>query len=599
MPTKTIELAIAGMTCTGCATGIAKKFAGKPGILATDVSYPAHKGTFTYDEGVTSKEEIAATISASGHFQVTGEVALATAADGPLGAAPARPEALTPASQISSDPRAGATDRVATATPSADPAGHGPQGTFFDMIIVGGGSAAFAAAINANEQGLSTLIVNGGLPLGGTCVNVGCVPSKYLIRAAESFQHAGHSAFAGVQPGQPTLEFAKVIREKRDLVNQMRGKKYEALLADLENVRVVAGWAEFVDARTIRIKGKDGAETEYTGLKFIVATGAAPLIPAIEGLDKVPYFTSESLFEHEALPESLTIIGAGYIALEIAQAYQRFGSRVTVVQRSAHVLSTQTADVAEELTRHLRAEGMTILTGAAAEHVAFDGQRVTLRVGVNGGTQEIVSTHLLLAAGTRPNTQTLGLDKAGVTLTPSGHVQVNAQLETSAPHIYAVGDVTPNPAYVYAAAYEGKMAVKNAFSGAGLATDFTALPWVVFTDPQVAGVGLDERGAAAAGLPVEVSVMPLSEVPRNVAAKDTRGFIKLLRHAETDVLLGARIVAPEGGELVSQLTLAIKGGLTVADLAATFYPYLTQSEGIKLAALSFNQDIAKLSCCAS
>ncbi|GAA3976585.1 mercury(II) reductase [Hymenobacter antarcticus] len=595
MATKTIEFGIGGMTCTGCATGIAKQFVGKPGVLATDVSHPAGNGTFTYDGDVISKEEIAATITASGHYEVTGEIA-----PGPAeGTAAPIPEALTPATQSSTAPRTGTTDRPASATPSAELAGHGPQGTFFDLVIVGGGSAAFAAALHANEQGLSTLVVNGGLPLGGTCVNVGCVPSKYLIRAAESFHHAGHSAFAGVQAGRPALEFAKVIREKRDLVNQLRGKKYEALLADLENVRVVAGWAEFVDARTIRVKGPDGKETEYTGLKFIVATGAAPLIPAIEGLDKVPYFTSESLFEHEELPESLTIIGAGYIALEIAQAYQRFGSRVTVVQRSAHVLSTQTADVAEELTRHLRAEGLTILTGAAVEHVATDGPRVTVRVRVNGSTQEIGSTHLLLAAGTRPNTSTLGLDKAGVTLTPSGHVQVNAQLETSAANIYAVGDVTPNPAYVYAAAYEGKLAVQNAFAGAGRATDFTALPWVVFTDPQVAGVGLDERGAEAAGLPVEVRVLPLSEVPRNVAAKDTRGFIKLLRHAETDVLLGARIVAPEGGELLSPLTLALKGGLTVADLANTFYPYLTQSEGIKLAALSFSQDVAKLSCCAS
>lgn len=591
MATKTIEFAIGGMTCLGCATGIAQQFAGKPGILATDVSYPARQGTFTYDEGIISKEDIAATITASGHYQVTGESA--------VGATPAIPAALTPASQRPTAPLPGTTDRVATATPSADLAGPGHQGPFFDLIIVGGGSAAFAAAIHANEQGLSTLVVNGGLPLGGTCVNVGCVPSKFLIRAAESFRHAGHSTFAGVQPGRPALEFAQVIREKRDLVNQLRGKKYGALLADLDNVRVVAGWAEFVDARTIRVQGPDGTETAYTGLKFIVATGAAPLIPAIEGLDKVPYFTSESLFEHEELPESLTIIGAGYIALEIAQAYQRFGSRVTVVQRSAHVLSTQTADVSEELTRHLRAEGMTILTGAAVEYVASDGPRVTVRVRVDGAAQEIVSTHLLLAAGTRPNTDMLGLEKVGVTRTPSGHVQVNAQLETSAANIYAVGDVTPNPAYVYAAAYEGKLAVQNAFSGAGRATDFTALPWVVFTDPQVAGVGLDERGAEAAGLPVDVRVVPLSEVPRNVAAQDTRGFIKLLRHAETDVLLGARIVAPEGGELLSPLTLALKGGLTVAELANMFYPYLTQSEGIKLAALSFSQDVAKLSCCAS
>jgi len=569
METKKIAFTIQGMTCQHCAVSIANRFEGKGGILEKSIRYPEGTSEFRYDPTLVSREEIIATINQTGSYRVTGEITPPEPAPAPS----PRPDHLGAAS--------------------------GGSPAFFDLIIVGGGSAAFAAAIYANEQGLSTLVVNGGLPLGGTCVNVGCVPSKFLIRSAESFHHAGHSSFAGVQPGVPTLDFGQVIEEKQTLVNQMRGKKYEALLDELENVRVVEGWAEFVDARLIRVKSPDATVTEYTGLKFIVATGAAPLVPVIDGLSEVPYLTSESLFELATLPESLTIIGGGYIALEIAQAYQRFGSRVTVVQRSAHVLRTQAADVAQELTRHLRAEGLTILTDTAVEQVSYEGQRVRVQVSSPTGSQEIVSTHLLLAAGTQPNTRRLGLEKVGVVLTPTGHVRVNAQLETSVPTIYAVGDVTSNPAYVYTAAYEGKLAVKNAFTGAALATDFTALPWVVFTDPQVAGVGLDERGAEAAGLPVEVSVMPLSEVPRNVAAKDTRGFIKLLRHAETDVLLGARIVAPEGGELISQLTLAIKYGITVADLAGTFYPYLTQSEGIKLASLAFSLDIAKLSCCAS
>lgn len=558
MKKEQIELAITGMTCSHCAASIAKRFEGKAGIINEVISYPDGKGKFTFDADLISKEAIIDTIDRTGHYQVAGEI------NTPLHAGP-KPD----------------TSRR--------------EQTNFDLIIIGGGSAAFAAAIYANEQSLSTLVINAGLPIGGTCVNVGCVPSKFLIRAAESIKHASHSPFAGVQAGKPSWNYAQIIRQKRELVNQMREAKYDNILDTLEFVQTVAGRAEFINAKTVLVDGKQ----QYTGLKFIIATGATTYIPVIPGLEQVPYLTNESIFELEELPESLIVFGAGYIALEIAQAYHRFGSKVTIVQRSARILSSQSEEISGELARHLQAEGIRIITGAHIEKVSRENNQVQVDISVNGSRQRLVSTHLLLATGTKPNTANMGLEKVNVTLEKSGHVKVNSLLETSAANIYAVGDVTANPAFVYAAAYEGKLAVRNAFNGAQLDTDFSALPWVVFTDPQVAGVGLDEKDATALNIPHEASVLPLTFVPRSLVALDTRGFIKLIRNTATDKLIGARIVAPEGGELVSQITLAMRCGMTVEELANTLYPYLTLSEGVKLAAIGFSRDIAKLSCCAS
>lgn len=546
-----VELAITGMTCEHCAASIAKRFEGKAGIINEVISYPDGKGKFSFDSDVISKETIIDTINGIGYYKVAGEV-------------------NTPAKTVDSQ-------------------------TAFDLIIVGGGSAAFAAAIYANEQSLSTLVINAGLPIGGTCVNVGCVPSKFLIRAAESIRHASYSPFAGVQPGKPSWDYRKIIEQKRELVTEMREKKYDDILNTMEFVKTVEGRAEFLDTKTVLVDGKQ----KYTGLKFIIATGATTFIPSIPGLEQVNYLTHESIFELNELPESLTVLGGGYIALEIAQAYHRFGSKVRIIQRSERILSSQPAEVSDELARHLREEGIEIISGTRIEKVTQQGGKIQLSIQAQGQSQVIESTHLLVATGTNANTSNMGLEKINVTLEKTGHVKVNRLLETSVPNIYAVGDVTANPAFVYAAAYEGKLAVRNAFNGAQLNTDFSALPWVVFTDPQIAGVGLDEKEAQGLGIPFEVSRLPLSSVPRSQAALDTRGFIKLVRNKETDKFIGARIVAPEGGELISQITLAMRCGMTVAEVATTLYPYLTLSEGIKLAAVGFSKDIAKLSCCAS
>lgn len=546
----TITLNIEGMTCDHCAVAIEKKLAGKEGIISKQVSYGKKSGAFSYDPSLISKQEIIDTINSSKSYRVTGN----------------DPEKVTGKNH-------------------------------FDLIIIGGGSAAFSAAIKAEELGLSTLMVNAGLPFGGTCVNVGCVPSKTLIRAAEAAHHASNSNFAGIKPKGADIDFAQVVRDKKNLVTTLQQKKYMDVVSDFENLTLVEGWATFTDDKTILVNGKDS----YTALKFIIATGATTHIPKIEGLSKINYLTNVELFDLEEKPESMTIMGAGYIGLEIAMAYNRLGVKVRMMEFTDRVLRTQTPDISEELERNMRREGIEILPNFRAVKFEQRDNAIVIHCKCPDGstTQLIESGKIVVATGTRPNTGKLGLDHIGLQLKSTGQVEVNAKMETNIPHIYAVGDVTNTPAFVYTAAYEGKIAVENAFTGAEKKADYSSLPWVVFTDPQVAGAGLDEVQAEAQNIPFEVSNLSLDNVPRALAANDTRGFIKLIRNTDTDQLIGARIIAPEGGELIQQLSMAIKYGITVKELAEGFYPYLTLGEGIKLAAITFGKDVSKLSCCAN
>jgi len=458
-----------------------------------------------------------------------------------------------------------------------------------DLIIIGGGSAAFSAAIRANEMKLDTLLVNDGLPLGGTCVNVGCVPSKFLIRAAESIHRASHSPFDGITPMGVDVEFRKIIQQKNKLVADMQQRKYLDLLKELEFVQVLEGFAEFEDANIIRVHGE-----KYRAIKIIIATGSSVSVPAIDGLENVPYFTNSTFFDLEEQPESVVIIGGGYIGLEIAQAYNRFGTKVTIVEMQNWLLPAEAKDISDELTKQVRKEGIEIRTGASVKRVAPGDRGVTVTL----ENEVINATHLLVATGRKANIEKLLLNKAGVEI-QNGFIKVNDRLETNIPNIYAVGDVNAFPQFVYTAAHEGGIAVANAFAGAQHTVDYSSLPWVVFTDPQVAGVGMDEREATAKGIAFETAILPLTEIPKSIAALDTRGFIKLIKDPESDLLLGARIVATEGSELTMELSLAIKYKIPVKELVSTLHPYLTLAEGVKLAAMSYTTDLKRMSCCAS
>ena len=463
--------------------------------------------------------------------------------------------------------------------------------TTYDLAVIGAGSAGFSAAITAAEQGAKVALIGHGT-IGGTCVNVGCVPSKTMIRAAEAL-HGARAAgrFPGLMGEAQVNDWRRLIAAKDDLVSTLRQKKYADLLPAYNTIAYLEGEARLNGAGVI----VDG--TAIAAGKTIVATGGRSAVPPIPGIDKVNYLTSTTLLELEELPESLIVIGGGYIGAELAQMMARMGVRVTVVCRS-RLLPQVEPEVSAALENVFRSEGITLHCGIAYDAGREDGTGATVCVKKGDELVELKAERLLLATGRTPNTEALGLGEAGVEQDRRGAVVVDKRMRTSRSGVYAAGDVTDRDQFVYMAAYGAKLAALNALNGDILTYDNRTMPWVVFTDPQCAGVGLTEAAAKEAGHTVKTSVLPLNSVPRALAARDTRGLIKLVADAETDRLLGGQILAPEGADSIQTLALALKFAMTTQALAETIFPYLTTVEGLKLAAQTFEKDVEKLSCCA-
>lgn len=545
---QTLHLSISGMTCDGCARTVAKQFDDKEGVVDKTVSYADEQAEITYDLAKITKEELIDTINATGHYKVTGEIGT--------------PRRLSESNR-------------------------------YALVIIGGGSAAFAAAIKASELGGKALIINKGLPVGGTCTNVGCVPSKTLIRAAEAHHRAVHPGFEGIETQSRIADFKKIVDQKRSLVADLRQQKYIDVIKDDPNITLLEERGKLIDQHTVEVDGE-----ACRADNILIATGAAPFIPDVPGLQEAGYLTNETAYELEELPESLIVFGGGYIALENAQLFARLGSKVTIVQRSGHVLSDQPEELAEGLTGYLEDEGITVLTNTDIQQVLTAGDEKVVKLTMDGKETTLKATHLLVATGRQGNTAGLGLENVGLATKGRGYLPVDETMRTSVPNIFAAGDVTGQYQFVYTAAYEGNRAAENALRGASRKADYSVLPWVIFTDPQVAGVGMDELQAQEAGIDYDTTKLSLDQVPRSIVARDTRGFINLIRNRKNDRLVGARILAPEGSELLMELALAMRHGVTVKSLISEFHPYLTLSEGIKLAALTFDKDIKKLSCCA-
>lgn len=464
----------------------------------------------------------------------------------------------------------------------------------FDLLILGGGSAGFAAAIRGAELGARVAMVEGGT-LGGTCVNVGCVPSKTLIRAAEANHRRVNHGFAGIPATDGRPEWALVRGHKDELVAELRRAKYRDVLRSYESITLVEQPAALGSGRTLRL----GDGRVLTAGKIVVATGARPWAAPIPGLAEAGYLDSTSAMALERLPRSLAVIGASAVGLELAQMFARLGVTVTLLEALPRVVPAEDPAIGDGLGEYLRAEGMEVRSGVAVERVERDRDGYAVAVRGDGGPPLVRAEQLLVATGRRPHTEGLALQAAGVALGPKGEIVVNEFLQTTNPDVYAAGDVLGDPMFVYVAAYAGALAAENALRGATRRYDLTALPRVTFTDPAVASVGLSEAEARARGLEPLVSHLPLEQVPRALAARDTRGFVKLVADAATRKLLGAHILAAEAGEMITEAALAIRFGLTVEDLISTFHPYLTLSEGIRLAAQAFDKDLAKLSCCAA
>ena len=538
-------LQIAGMTCDHCAHSLERALGALPGIEA-EVSYPTGTARVQVAEG-RQWPLVADTVRHAGYHVV-----------------PALPVAETPA--------------------------PGREGAGLAVVILGGGSAAFAAALRATEHGARVTIVERGT-MGGTCVNVGCVPSKILIRAAQAFYDSGHPHFAGVAACVPRLVPGLLASERQERVDALRAAKYQAVIEDNPDIVYLQGEAHFVDAHTVDVR----TATDVTRLRadrYLIATGASPAVPPIEGLAGTPYWTSTEALVATEVPPDMIVLGASAVALELAQAWARLGTHVTLLARHG-LLSREDSMLGLELASLLRAEGMDVRTDVTLKEISWKDQIFSVDVG--GVT--LKAARLLVATGRSPNTRSLELAAAGVVTDARGFVAVDSKLRTSAEHIYAAGDCTTLPQFVYVAAAAGTRAAMN-MVGVPAELNLAILPAVVFTDPQVATVGLTEQEAHDHGLDAEQRTLRMDQVPRALANFDTRGFIKLVAERGTGRLLGAHILAPEAGEMIQTISLALRGGMQVSDLADSLFPYLTLVEGLKLCAQTFTRDVRQLSCCA-
>jgi mercuric reductase len=444
--------------------------------------------------------------------------------------------------------------------------------------------------------------------IGGTCVNTGCVPSKALLAAAAARHVAIGHGFPGIATSAGPVDLPTLLAGKQALVEQLRADKYVDLAASY-GWEVVGGPAHFVADPTAE-GGGPGLQVDLAGggtrriraAHYLVATGSAPWAPPIQGLDEVGYLTSTTAMELAELPRSLLVIGGNAVGLEQAQLFARLGTKVTVVEILNRLAPLEEPEVGTAIGGVFTDEGIAVYTGAQVTHVALDpdsGEVVTTLCDRDGHTQELHAERLLVATGRRPVTDGLDLDAVGVKVGQRGQIMVDQQLRTHNPRIWAAGDVTGAPQFVYVAAAHGVLVADNALDHAGRTLDYRHLPRVTFTSPQLAAVGLTDAQAAKQGIACTCRVLPLAHVPRALVDRDTRGLVKIVAERASGRVLGVSMVADGAGDAILAAVYAVKLGMTTTELADTWAPYLTMGEGLRLAAQTFTRDVARLSCCAA
>ncbi len=472
----------------------------------------------------------------------------------------------------------------------------------YDLAVIGSGGGAFAAAIRATNLGKRVLMVERST-IGGTCVNTGCVPSKALLAAADARHVALDSGrFPGISTASDPVDMGALIGGKRSLVEAMRADKYVDLIGEYgwdlrQGTAVFSGTAE---EPVLEISGQDGSRSSVRAAHYLVATGSTPWAPPIEGLEAVDYLTSTTAMELDEVPESLLVFGGGYVALEQAQLFSRLGSKVTLLVRS-RLASQEEPEASRALSGVFADEGIRVVRRATVTSVRTETEsgEVVATATVSGGNEEFRAAKLLVATGRRPVTEGLNLAAVGVQIGDRGEVVVDNRLASSNPRIWAAGDVTGHPEFVYVAASHGSLMVENAFNNAGREVDYRHLPRVTFTSPALAAVGMTDKEANEAGIRCECRVLPLEYVPRALVNRDTRGFIKIVAEAETGRIVGITAVGKEAGDLAAAGVYILEAGMTVDQVANLWSPYLTMAEGIKIAAQSYRTDVSKLSCCAA
>lgn len=466
----------------------------------------------------------------------------------------------------------------------------------YGLIIIGGGAAAFSAAIKANMHGVKTAMIERAM-LGGTCVNVGCVPSKNLLGAGEILHSAKHPSYPSVLPCDTTYDFVKTIENKDNLVKGLRKQKYYDVLESLEHVELIEASASFVSPKKVKV---NNGEKTLEADKFVIATGSSPSVPKFKGIENVDYLTNNEALSLKMKPSSMIVIGGRALGLEFAQMYSRFGTKVMLLQRSDRIIPDQEPEVAQGLHQYLSEEGVEIVTSVNVQEVwQKNGGSKFVRASVDGKEQMFEAEQLLMATGRRPNTADLHLENAGVKLRNDGAILVNSEMRTSAPHIWAGGDVTGEPMLETFAAKAGATAAENALTGSHKKVDLLSVPSAIFTSPQVASVGMTEEQMMKKYGYCSCRTLLMKDVPKALTVNDTKGLIKMaVDPKKNNRIVGVHILASMAADMIHEAVMAVKYRLTVDDIIDTVHVFPTMSEAIKLVATAFKQDVSKLSCCA-
>ncbi|HEY6271622.1 MAG TPA: mercuric reductase [Terriglobales bacterium] len=447
----------------------------------------------------------------------------------------------------------------------------------YDAIILGSGQAGNPLAIALAARNKRTAMIERAA-VGGTCINYGCTPTKTMVASAEVAYMARRAPEYGVRVGDVSVDMSLVRERKRSMVQAWRERR-EKSLKQAGLVDLIYGQGSFVAPKQLRVRLNDGGERILTADLVVIDTGLSSSGPHLEGLASVPYLDNVSVMELDELPKHLLVLGGGYVGLEFAQMFQRFGSRVTVIQRGGQLLTMEDPDIVDEITKILREDGIEILLEAKTESAASSDRGVRLTVKVKEVSRNLEGTHLLVATGRRPNTEKLNLEAAGVATNDRGYIQVNDKLETATPGIYAVGDVKGGPAFTHVSYDDYRVLKANLLESGNRSIAGRLVPYCVFIDPQLGRIGLSEREAKDQGKKVEVARLPMNVVARAVETGKTRGFMKALVDPQTEEILGAAILGEDGGELMSMIQLAMMGKLkyTALENAILAHPTLSES----------------------
>ena len=454
----------------------------------------------------------------------------------------------------------------------------------YDAVILGSGQGGNPLSKALAQAGWRTAMIERKY-VGGTCVNTGCTPTKTMVGSARVAYMASRGEYFGIHAQVTGVNMPRILQRKNEIVLQGRDNNEKAMLST-KNLDLIYGAARFNGPKSLSVKKNDGQELNLTADKIFIDTGLRTTLPSIAGFDQVRslpnILDNASIMELDHLPEHLLVLGGGYIGVEFGQMFRRFGSRVTIVQAGAQLLSHEDSDIIDEVTKILREDGIDILLNAKTQRISGDQNKITLEIQSGRDHQTIEGTHLLVAVGRTPNTDELNLPATGVDTDDRGFLRVNSSLETNVPGIYGIGDVKGGPAFTHISYDDFRVLRDNLLQGKQVTTEGRMLPYTVFIDPQLGRIGITEKEARQQGIKIRVAKMPMTSVARAREFGETRGLMKVIVDPQSDQILGAAILGMEGGEMAAMVQLAMMGKIPYPVLQNGIFSHPTLSESLNV-----------------